>query len=436
MWAAASDYLTPILPRSHPAGEGVLRVDNQVLPQGAVPGVRAVLEDLGYRVEVRDHRQDSERWALDPCWRERVAEEYRGVVGAVGAHAGVRVVMPGEDRVADAVAGVAGAYPAARVAVAVPTYALLDCIAPRLKCRLAEPLGLYTARKRRPGRVAVGLVRQFPLGKRGDWDLLVLPHAESTVGDEALRVATSGQYRRILSFTPRRWTRDENVNQRLTVLAGHVWPSEREVVPVTAVVLDAHGTRPKQQTLNAFEEKVELYWRNGRRNRRVAEVARCLARRGRKSVRSVVGGGPLVGEVLGAAEGSVAVLVESLDHARELARLLPGWAVWSGNDLTVEKPALGCGVIATERAAQVFVIGAGVLIRATGTRWGLPQINWPWVGGVGRGVLIDFADQYHPLAARNATLRVTEYEESGRIGAVVRAETITTNHRDATGASG
>ena len=47
-------------------------------------------------------------------------------------------------------------------------------------------------------------------------------------------------------------------------------------------------------------------------------------------------------------------------------------------------------------------VGAGVLIRATGTRWPLPEINWPSVRRVESAVLIDFADEFHPKAAQNA----------------------------------
>ena len=407
-----------------------------MLPQGLVPGVRGWLEELGYRVETHDRREDSGRWVQYGRWKERVANENWKVVAAVADHRALRVVLRSDDRIADTVAAVARAYPRARIAVAVPTYNLLDRIAPRLTSRIEEPLGLYTARKKRPGRVAVGLIGQFPRGDNGDSDVLVLPYAESTAGDNALRVATSGQYRRILAFTPRGWTSDENTNQRLLVIAQHVWPEERERVPVTAVILETHGTRPTQARLNAFEETKLLYWCNARRNHRIAEVARCLVRRTKRAVKSVGGDEQLASEIVCAAKTGVAILVESLVHARELALLLPGWVIWNANELNAEKPRRGCGVITTEKAAHETVVGAGVLIRATGTKWKLPEIDWPWVGGVEEGFLIDFADEYHPLAARNAKLRMTEYAEHGRMVTVMKRKTSATNHHETTGASG
>ena len=431
-----STYLAPVVPHTQLDGDGVIRPDAQVLSQGLVPGVRVWLEELGYRVEVHDRRKDSERWVQQGRWKERVAKENWKVTEAVAEHRALRVVLRGDDRIADTVAAVARAHPCARIAVAVPTYKLLDRIAPRLKSRIDEPLGLYTARKKRPGRVAVGLIGQFPRGDKGDWDLLVLPYAESTVGDNALRIITSGQYRRILAFTPRRWTSDENTNQRLLVVAEHVWPEERERVPVTTVILETHGTRPTVEKLNAFEEKKLLYWCNTRRNHRIAEVARCLMRRTKKAVRSVVGDEQLAAEIVCAAKTGVAILVESLVHARELALLLPGWVIWNSNELTAEKPKRKCGVITTERAAHETVVSAGVLIRATGTKWKLPEIDWPWMGDVEQGFLIDFADEYHPLAARNAKLRMTEYAENGRIVTVMKGKKSATKHHETTGASG
>ncbi len=416
MRAARSTYLTPVVPHRQLEGDRVVRPDVQILPQGLVAGVREWLEELGYEVETHDHREDSGRWVRHEQWKRELAEEDQEVVEAVAEHTALRMVMRSDDRIADAVAVVARAYPMARIAVAVSTYELLDRITPRLTSRLDEPLGLFTARKKRSGRVAVGLVGQFPRGDNGDWDLLVLPYAESTVGDAALRVTTSGQYRRILAFTRTRWTSDENINQRLLVVAECVWPEERGRVPVTTLVLETHGTRPTTEKLNAFEEKKLLYWCNARRNGRIAEVARCLTRRSKKAVRTVVGNDELlVGEIVCAAKSGVAILVESPVHARELARLLPGWKIWSGNERAPETPESGCGVIATEIAALTSVIGAGVLIRATGTKWKLPAIDWPQVDGGEPGVLIDFADSYHALAARNAKLRMTEYAGCGRI---------------------
>lgn len=154
-------------------------------------------------------------------------------------------------------------------------------------------------------------------------------------------------------------------------------------MPVTAVVLDAHGTRPPGRFADALVAKRKLVWNNARRNRRVAAVARRLATGTRKAVRSVVGDRELVDAIVPAARTGVAVLVETPAHARELAALLPGWVVWAAYDERVIHPKAGSGVIVTELAAAETVIRAGVLVRATGTRHPLPEIDWPRRGAVG-----------------------------------------------------
>jgi hypothetical protein len=161
---------------------------------------------------------------------------------------------------------------------------------------------------------------------------------------------------------------------------------------------------------NPFEQKQQLYWRNTRRNRRIAEIAKRLARRTIKSVRSVVSNAELIEAIIKASKTGIAILVETPVHTRELAALLPGWAIWSGVQLdSPVQPKPGCGVIATELGAKETSISAGVMIRATGTPWPFPEIDWPWLGDVEEGVLIDFEDNFHPVAGRYAKTRILNY---------------------------
>lgn len=430
-----SDRLAPAFTRKRYSAakkRGEVR-EVQVVPQGLVPQVVGLLDELGYAVEVVDLRGDSPRWVRRADWKTHVGREHRGAVEAVGKHRSLRVVGYDGDRVADTIAGVARAYPAARIAVAVPTYALLWPLQGRLRSRLDERLGLYTAKEKTFGRVSVGLIDQLPRGT-GEWDVLVLPFAERTVSDSALRVVMSEQYRRVLSFTHTRRTSDADLARRFLVIAEHTFPEEKEPVPVTVVVLPSRGTRPGGETADAFEQKKHLYWFNVRRNRRIADVAKKLTNAKRKTVRALVGDdGPLVGQIVSAAKTGVAVLVETPAHARELAALLPGWAVWTANDLEVAQPEPGCGVITTERAAQETVVRAELLLRATGTRWPLPDIGWPWPEYAESGVLVDFADEFHHQAKKNAAPRIESYEQSGM---TVYAPTPIATHNGATGAPG
>jgi hypothetical protein len=65
-------------------------------------------------------------------------------------------------------------------------------------------------------------------------------------------------------------------------------------------------------------------------------------------------------------------------------------------------------------AAGNAVMAAGVIVRATGTRWPLSVPDWPLTeSGLAEAVLVDFDDRYHPTAARNAKSREQSYDEAG-----------------------
>ena len=259
-----------------------------------------------------------------------------------------------------------------------------------------------------------GLIRHLPRGNDGQCDLLVLPFAHETLGDSALERIVSGQYRRILSFTPFRLCTDRNLSLRLEFVAKAVFPPPKTRIPISAVILPSHGTKPEAKFANPFEAKNALYWQNRRRNRRIAEVARQLLLGTKRSIRSIgIDDEDVVRFLQQAAKTGVTILVETPVHARELAMKLPGWAILIAGELTVAKPKAGCGILSTELAALEMVIRAGIWIRATGTRWPLADINWPWVDDVAHGVLIDFRDEYHPVAKTNAASRVEDYRENG-----------------------
>jgi hypothetical protein len=262
-------------------------------------------------------------------------------------------------------------------------------------------------------RLTLGIITRFPRLEQGYWDLLILPQAEKTVGDIALTRIICDQYRRILSFSRSRWTRDAELNLRLQYVTGSIWPVEREPVPVTAVILATRGTKPENMA-DPFEQKRELYWNNKRRNQRIREIARQLVSGTLKSIRSVLPNNELAQEALAACKKGVAILVETPVHARELAKRLSGWVIWMGESLEYPpRPNPGCGIIITERGAKAFIIQAGVLIRATGTPWPLPNIDWPWPGEVAQGILVDLGDDFHPVARRYAISRQNHYEQAG-----------------------
>lgn len=390
------------------------RKELQRLPIGLIPKVSDYLKEHGHPVEVTDLRQDSSQWVPAENWRAKTPANLRGFIAAAGKHRTLRVIAANIELIAATIVGVARAYPKERIAVAMPTHQHLWKLRQKIRWRLPEePLGLYTSKCKQSARVSIGLIRQLPRGSNDEFDLLILPVAERTIGDNDLEIILSGRFRRILSFTPARQSRDHEVNCRLQMIAESVFPPEKPKSTVAVVMLDTHGTKPPGKFQDPLDAKRRLYWHNDRRNRRVAEVARRLVLRRTKTVLSLIGDAMLSQEILTATKTGVAVLVETPEHARELAKWLPGWAVWKGGDLEVAKPEPGCGVIVTEMAARETVISAGVLIRATGMKWPMPDIDWPWLDDVEHGVLVDFTDDYHPIAVGNSKERSDIYARAG-----------------------
>jgi hypothetical protein len=393
---------------------GYRLLDGAAVPLGRLSSVRTKLEVLGYAVRLVDRRTDSTRWVRDDGAFHNLSVPERELVEVVQAERAVTAVAANDGRVVDAIATLAKVYPDATFAIGVVSREQHHRVERRLRKELDESLGRYTTTRRVPGRVAVGLIHQLPKGSQGDWDVLVLPFAVM-LNAEAVEIALSGQYRRVIVFTRTREVRDEGIRRRLEAVTGGVWPVGVQRPPVTVVVLTTHGTRPEGQFADPLDEKRRLYWQNRRRNRRIATVAERLMKGTRKSMQSLLttSNSETVDAVTIAAKAGVAVLTETPEHAHVLAELLPGWAVWAAGDDSVVPPKAGCGIILTELAAAETVLHVGVVVRATGTQWPLPKLLWPNIQDVSSGVLIDFSDNYHPRAAKHADCRRQHYAAAG-----------------------
>ena len=280
----------------------------QRLPQGIIPQVIGWLEELGcYTVKLTDQRHDSSNWVLKAEWHKTTPSSLRKVIAAISTHRALRIIASTIDKIADTIASVAGAYPNARIAIGVNTKRQLRQLWKRLNSRFSdEALGLYSAKIKKPSRVSIGLCYQLPRGNKGAFDLLILPFADETVSDANLEIIMSGQFRRIVSFTPFRNASDENIHRRLYVIAQAIEPPEKETLPVTVVMLRTHGSNTRSRFADSLETKRTLYWNNSRRNRRIAEVAKQFALSKRKAIHSVgIEDIELVSKLMNAAKAGV-----------------------------------------------------------------------------------------------------------------------------------
>jgi hypothetical protein len=126
------------------------------------------------------------------------------------------------------------------------------------------------------------------------------------------------------------------------------------------------------------------------------------------------------------------VLVENVEHAQALARLLPGWTLLTGQDLCTsglgkkDRQLLQAGkktwpslraVLATATALQHIDLSRfDVVLRADGGTGTVPFPASPSLPS-GRPVrplfLVDLDDKHHPLLRRWSRGRLGDYEERG-----------------------
>jgi hypothetical protein len=171
-------------------------------------------------------------------------------------------------------------------------------------------------------------------------------------------------------------------------------------------------------------------WHNAVRNRKLVRIADAFAKGDQDKLVQMLG--KAVG--IPANPASVVLLVQTVEHALELAQQLPGWRVAAGSSLNEEgltaeqiarlHPAPDPFRVGPLRAIATAAVlerwdlrNIDVLVRADGGI-GLPPLS-PWQLGVAADrpvrplLLIDCHDQHHPLLRRQSRARLQAYEERG-----------------------
>ena len=234
---------------------------------------------------------------------------------------------------------------------------------------------------------------------------------------------------RLFGFIPRKSRFPSHLRGRLISVFGvepFVLPahgSQMRDVGVVPIRLE-HG-RPLPKQLSALAVKQQAIWFCQRRNRDLVAFARWLAGAPIDTPTNTLR--RLIAAVDGQRPPSCAILVETVEHALQLARHLPQWRV-------LAKPLGRTGPLNRQRNGQLdlakrqgdpqhaIVTAASwdsqqefdVIVNATATAAPVAseQVVSTWPCRKLPVVLIDLQDRYHPLLAKWARMRMAGYRDA------------------------
>jgi hypothetical protein len=401
-------------------------------PAGLLTRVTEHLDAEGYEIQIEDQRIKARKLRPNLMMVDCTQASDCKRLSAIGKHLLGQIEVTSRDDAVELCATIAEFYQDATVLIAVPTRKQAHRIWSELREQLNEKVGLWAAGvSRKQCRCAVTTIGSMHTAT--DWDILVLPVADQTIGDEAAYKITRLGFGRRYAFIQTGKHLDSLAQVRLEMMAGPIISRVAgQKLQVLAAMLSTPTSKVgKAQT--ALSQKRKLYWTNQSRNEYIARIAATIASRPRQTLRQLFGRTVTLAMLAGDNKLRVAVLVESAEHARELARLLPDWKLRTWTDEArrgLPGNLQAQHTILTSAYAARIGTDAQVVIRATGTSDPLHVRDFPPKAvdtNETHVLVIDFADEFHPLAAVKAKHRRRSYERQDVLLSVKEIELNETN---------
>lgn len=409
--------------------------DGLVIPTGLFFSLVSRLREGGSIVKINDHRVYDDRLTGDNEVLKAAMLDDNVILNAVRQHPMGQIEVNGPDGAAEAISLILEYFPNARALVPVASRNLADSLSWKLTQHGVPVSRQFTARRLKSTRCAIVTYKKLYGARRGEWDLLLLTDPEGATNiqsphaiEHAMAKGASGwedglEYHdrgmRVYSLVEPNWTRAKNRKLRLEVVSG---PTIVKMISRRAGVECLWlrtPSRTKINTTNGVDFKRETYWHHQRRNQYAASVARAFRECDRRKLqRYGINLSGDVPEIRGGQAPNVAVLVESSEHAEELAGHLPDWAVrrWTGKPQgRRQKRPLRNGII-TVSAAQAYGLKLDVLVVASGEPAALDALGFPppLNGQDDREVLVvDFTDEFDPKSRKRSADR---RRDAGRRG--------------------
>ncbi len=391
---------------------------------GHVDRVRDVLERTGIEVTVQDHRQFPTKAAPSRQLIEAVPGDHRHFLEIIAREPRGLIEVPNQSHVLWLTAWICRLFPSARIYLPVATRTQVTWTRRKLQRFLREPVDAiddYTW-PWEGGRLVCTL-GTFDRHNAEDFDIVICPDAGPAAAPGHIEAFARLPCQRVYGFVRSGRTLSAKGRLRLEGLFGPVLYRIADPRGPEATVFVHWCVPPELRSgsgLTALDWKRCCSWRNGPRNDLIAALANAFQAGDRKQLWQH---GLFLGEdqdvFLTTDTLSVAILVESTEHGRELCRRLPGWKLWDvvprpprvasqSEDLQslLDLGVLDRVVLTLTQANWMDMISTDVLIVASGQGWpdavpGFPPRSWCRDHPV---VLLDLADDFD-RDARQASLR-------------------------------
>lgn len=393
--------------------------DRMAVPAGLVPRVRQVLAEYGYHVKLTDHRKFTERFAVDEKFVRRLQGDDRRLVDAVRREPLGQIEVNSFTDMILTMRLLVYVYPKARVLILVATKTL----ARKIRTKLYDMAFGFDVQLMGHGwprvspRCMVSTFAPMDTFRPDAWDVILLPDPSGTVGDwntgamARLHNYSDKESLRLYSFLQPGTRLGRRGRVRLEAMAGQmIYRLGPEHAGVRVLWLPTPDAPKIGKDVPALTFKRKAYWRNRNRNDYIAAVARAFLNRDAGKLAEY--GVPFRGHkpvLRNAPDTKVAVLVASVEQAREVANRLPGWKVV---DAVVTETL---GTIITETVAGKDGLAADVVIRAGGSMGVVCFKGFPPALDKDKrdAILVDFTDGFDERAAQDAKRRRREYELLG-----------------------
>lgn len=399
------------------------------VPSGLVPRLVAAAGRAGYSVDVQDGGNLVVPASMVDLLGER-EDIVRLAAALAGSRRGVLAARSRGHRLA-ALRLIIRLFPAGKIMVFASTRAEAKKIARDLSSRAAEPIACFTRQLTRSDvRVQVGTLGGLDPTVAG---VVVFADARQALHARARRDLAHLGRQRIYGLLDDRAGLGRR--ERLLIEAGigpvigRLGAADEFPVVVRAVFADWTGGELPDLPLG-LAWKRESIWHNPARNAAIARLASALVAGDDAPLweHGLFLGGE--GAARPPADPTVVVLVESPEHARGLAQLLPGWAVRSAerrdsaadDDTGAGGPGRRDSGEPARRAIATWLyardqgqVEADIVLRADGTPWplGVPFVP-PGPRTEGRVVLLVDLDDGQDRTARAATnARRADYRDRG-----------------------